>query len=154
MKPCQDKSPQSYMGGTPAEFEQWNRLFAEVQNEANKRLLEHQVRLVARAANPLAWGACFVGYDAEKRVYEVTLVIPSSERRNQMAAGREAFLLWMTNMVVDAVLGQQEWYLRLGAARAAIRREVDLFYREAIRREVDLFYRDSKPAEKEGSRGT
>lgn len=99
---------------TPNELEQWKRLFTQVQKEANKRLNAHGVHLGACAPNPRAWGAAFIGFDTEERRYDVTLAIPSEERRNLELAGREAFVRGLIDMVVGATLAKREEYLRRG----------------------------------------
>ena len=99
---------------TPGELERWKRLFTEVQKEANKILNGHQVHLFACAPNPRGFGASFIGYDVEKRRYDVTLAIPMEERRNQEKAGRESFVRWMIGAIVEATLGKRQEYLRRG----------------------------------------
>lgn len=99
---------------TPGELEAWKRLFTQVQKEANKRLNSHNVHLFACSPNPRAFGAVFIGYDSEKRGYEVTLGIPATERRNMELAGREPFVRSLIDMVVSGTLAKREEYLRRG----------------------------------------
>jgi len=103
---------------TPAEIEAWQQLFRRVQREANKRLNEHQVHLLACSPNPRAFGAVFVGYDSERRRYDVTLGIPTAERRNLELAGRESFVRGLIDMVVGGTLAKRQEYLRRGSLLA------------------------------------
>ncbi len=99
---------------TPQELEAWGRLFTQVQKEANKRLNAHQVHLFSCSPNPRAFGAVFIGFDTEKRGYEVVLGIPATERRNLELAGREAFVRSLIDMVVSGTLAKREEYLQRG----------------------------------------
>lgn len=99
---------------TPSELEAWKRLFTEVQKESNRILNGHDVHLFACAPNPLGFGAVFIGYDSEKRGYEVTLGIPAAERRNMELAGREAFVRELIGEVVKGTLAKREEYLQRG----------------------------------------
>lgn len=99
---------------TPAELEQWTKLFTIVQKEANKRLNLHQVHLGGCAPNNRGYGAVFIGFDSDGRRYDVTLGIPMEERRNLEAAGRESFIRALIDMVCGAVLERRDNYLRRG----------------------------------------
>ncbi len=103
---------------TATELEAWKQLFRHVQREANKRLNGHLVHLVACSPNPRAFGAVFVGYDSERRRYDVTLGIPMTERRNLELAGRESFVRSLIDMVVGGTLAKRQEYLRRGELRA------------------------------------
>lgn len=99
---------------TPNEIAAWKRLFTEVQKEANRLLNGHNVHLFGCSPNPMGFGAVFVGFDTEKRGYEVVLGIPATERRNMELAGRERFVRELIGLVVSGTLAKREEYLHRG----------------------------------------
>lgn len=105
-----------YEGGTlsPGELAYFETIFRAVLLEANKRLYEHGVVLLACSPNPKGFGAVFVGVDRQDRRYDVTLGIPPEVRIAKEALGQERFVRDLIDMVTGGVLAKRREYLERG----------------------------------------
>lgn len=95
-----------------AELERWRMLYQETLTQCNRQLLPRGICLGACAPNPNGLGAVFVGVDREQRDYTVTLTLPAKERADFESASKETFVRWAIKTICDAVVEQQQTYLR------------------------------------------